>query len=472
MYGTRGAYGGQGGGLGAGLRHIEWDLSQLPVFEKNFYIEHPEVSKRSAAEAEAWRGKKQVSIEGRGVPKPVYTFEEASMPDYVLSEVIKQGFKEPSPIQAQGWPMALLGRDMIGISRTGSGKTLAFLLPGMIHINAQPYLQPGDGPIVLVLAPTRELAVQIKVECDKFGASSQIKNTCVYGGAPKRQQTGDLQRGVEIVIATPGRLIDFLESGVTNLRRVTYLVLDEADRMLDMGFEPQLRKIVSQIRPDRQTLMWSATWPREVRNMANDFLKDYYQVTVGSLELAANKDIAQHVEVVSDQDKYPRMTAFLKEHGVEKMLVFVETKRGCDQLTRSLQHAGFPARCIHGDKSQDERDWVLGQFRMGQCSLLVATDVAARGLDIKDIKMVVNYDFPSNLEDYVHRIGRCGRAGNKGTALSFFTMKSGKWATGLCKILTDAGQPVPPALQQQCGTVNSYGGGGRYSRPGGGKSRY
>ena len=314
--------------------------------------------------------------------------------------------------------------------------------------------------------------MQIKVECDKFGASSQIKNTCVYGGAPKRHQTGDLQRGVEIVIATPGRLIDFLESGVTNLRRVTYLVLDEADRMLDMGFEPQLRKIVSQIRPDRQTLMWSATWPREVRNMANDFLKDYYQVTVGSLELAANKDIAQHVEVVSDQDKYPRMTAFLKEHGVEKMLVFVETKRGCDQLTRSLQHAGFPARCIHGDKSQDERDWVLGQFRMGQCSLLVATDVAARGLDIKDIKMVVNYDFPSNLEDYVHRIGRCGRAGNKGTALSFFTMKSGKWATGLCKILTDAGQPVPPALQQQCGTAGSYGGGGRYSRPGGGKSRY
>merc|ERR1711871_1924325 len=286
---------------------------------------------------------------------------------------------EPSPIQAQGWPMALLGRDMIGISRTGSGKTLAFLLPGMIHINAQPYLQPVDGPIVLVLAPTRELAVQIKVECDKFGASSQIKNTCVYGGAPKRHQTGDLQRGVEIVIATPGRLIDFLESGVTNLRRVAYLVLDEADRMLDMGFEPQLRKIVSQIRPDRQTLMWSATWPREVRNMANDFLKDYYQVTVGSLELAANKDIAQHVEVVSDQDKYPRMTAFLKEHGVEKMLVFVETKRGCDQLTRSLQHAGFPARCIHGDKSQDERDWVLGQFRMGQCSFLVHYEVRQVG---------------------------------------------------------------------------------------------
>ena len=269
--------------------------------------------------------------------------------------------------------------------------------------------------------------MQIKVECDKFGASSQIKNTCVYGGAPKRQQTGDLARGVEIVIATPGRLIDFLESGVTNLRRVTYLVLDEADRMLDMGFEPQLRKIVSQIRPDRQTLMWSATWPREVRRMADDFLKDYYQVTVGSLELAANKDITQYVEVVGDSDKYRRMTSFLKEHGLEKMLVFVETKRGCDQLTRSLQMDGFPARCIHGDKSQDERDWVLADFRAGKCPLLVATDVAARGLDIKDIKMVVNFDFPSNLEDYVHRIGRCGRAGQSGVSLSFFTQKSGKW---------------------------------------------
>ena len=156
-----------------GLRDIQWDLSQLPVFEKNFYIEHPDVTARSEGDADAWRTSKQIKIEGRGVPKPVSTFEEASMPDYVLTEVMKQGFKEPSPIQAQGWPMALLGRDMIGISRTGSGKTLAFLLPGMIHINAQPYLQPGDGPIVLVLAPTRELAVQIKVECDKFGASSQ-----------------------------------------------------------------------------------------------------------------------------------------------------------------------------------------------------------------------------------------------------------------------------------------------------------
>ncbi len=212
------------------------------------------------------------------MPKPVSTFEEASFPEYVLAEVTRAGFSEPTPIQAQGWPMALLGRDLVGLAETGSGKTLAYLLPAVVHINAQPHLAPGDGPIVLCLAPTRELAVQIQAECAKFGTTSRIKSTCVYGGAPKGPQAGDLRRGVEIVIATPGRLIDMLESRITNLRRVTYLVLDEADRMLDMGFEPQIRKIVAQIRPDRQTLLWSATWPKEIQALGRDFLHDPYQV--------------------------------------------------------------------------------------------------------------------------------------------------------------------------------------------------
>ncbi|CAM9620693.1 unnamed protein product, partial [Phaeothamnion confervicola] len=226
--GRGGGFGGGGGdrmsALGAGLRNIDWDHTQLSVFEKNFYIEHPDVTKRSEQEANDWRRSHQITIFGEGIPKPVMTFEEASMPEYVLKEVLAQGFPSPTPIQSQGWPMALLGRDMVGISATGSGKTLAFLLPAMIHINAQEYLKQGEGPIVLVLAPTRELAVQIKEECDKFGKSSEIKNTCVYGGVPKRQQVYDLSRGVEIVVATPGRLIDHLESGKTNLKRVTYLV--------------------------------------------------------------------------------------------------------------------------------------------------------------------------------------------------------------------------------------------------------
>lgn len=456
-----------GSSLGANLRTISWDLSKLPLFEKNFYIEHPAVSGRPETFSDEWRRQNEIKVIGNGIPKPVLTFEEASMPEYVLREVLKQGFKAPSPIQSQGWPMALLGRDMIGISATGSGKTLAFLLPAMIHINAQPYLQPGDGPIVLVCAPTRELAMQIKQECDKFGGSSEIKNTVVYGGVPKSTQVRDLRGGVEIVIATPGRLIDHLEAGTTNLRRVTYLVLDEADRMLDMGFEPQLRKIVSQIRPDRQTLMWSATWPKEVQTIAREFLHDPYQVHVGSLDLRANDMIRQIVEVCTDAEKYARLINHLRDFSDgSRVLIFVETKRGCDQLQRSLRLQNFPVKCIHGDKTQQERDSTLLEFREGHQPVLVATDVAARGLDVKNVCLVVNFDMPNNIEDYIHRIGRTGRAGAKGLAVSFFTEKSAKMARELVTIMREARQEVPPGLEMM-GT-GGYGGGG-HAKYGGGR---
>jgi ATP-dependent RNA helicase DDX5/DBP2 len=253
-YGGAGAGGYGGGGYGGGGRdginetHLpKEDFSGLSKFEKNFYFEHPAVTARTDADVAAYRAQRDIHVSGQGIPKPVTTFEEASFPEYVLAEVTRARFTEPTPIQAQGWPMALLGRDLVGLAETGSGKTLAYLLPAVVHINAQPHLSPGDGPIVLCLAPTRELAVQIQNECVKFGSSSRIKSTCVYGGAPKGPQAGDLRRGVEIVIATPGRLIDFLESRTTNLRRVTYLVLDEADRMLDMGFEPQVSKGISTV---------------------------------------------------------------------------------------------------------------------------------------------------------------------------------------------------------------------------------
>lgn len=353
------------------------------------------------------------------------------------------------------FPYTFLCHD--GRKRFGSSFPFSFCVSHPL-LTPQPYLESGDGPIVLVLAPTRELALQIKQECDKFGRSSSIKNTCVYGGVPKREQVYDLKRGMEIVVATPGRLIDHLESGMTNLRRVTYLVLDEADRMLDMGFEPQLRSIVSQIRPDRQTLMWSATWPKEVQSLARDFLKDPYQVTVGSLDLAANKDIKQEVMVCEDRDKYGLLLRALKENNTGgKVLVFVETKRGCDQLQRSLQMDGFSAVAIHGDKSQQDRDWTLRQFKEGRSNILVATDVAARGLDVKDIQMVANFDFPNNMEDYIHRVGRTGRAGAKGYALSFVTQKHGRISRELSKILEESGNQVPAALR-------GMGGGGGYGR--------
>ncbi|XP_015338043.2 probable ATP-dependent RNA helicase DDX17 [Marmota marmota marmota] len=300
-----------------------------------------------------------------------------------MDVLMDQHFTEPTPIQCQGFPLALSGRDMVGIAQTGSGKTLAYLLPAIVHINHQPYLERGDGPICLVLAPTRELAQQVQQVADDYGKCSRLKSTCIYGGAPKGPQIRDLERGVEICIATPGRLIDFLESGKTNLRRCTYLVLDEADRMLDMGFEPQIRKIVDQIRPDRQTLMWSATWPKEVRQLAEDFLRDYTQINVGNLELSANHNILQIVDVCMESEKDHKLIQLMEEIMAEKenkTIIFVETKRRCDDLTRRMRRDGWPAMCIHGDKSQPERDWVLNEFRSGKAPILIATDVASRGL--------------------------------------------------------------------------------------------
>ncbi|KAJ0959544.1 putative RNA helicase [Helianthus annuus] len=397
------------------------DLDGLIPFEKNFYVESPNIAKMSESEVEEYRAKRELPLK---VAMCLNLLRRSVMRDFQ-----KAGFTEPTAIQAQGWPMALKGRDLIGIAETGSGKTLAYLLPAIVHVNAQPILSPGDGPIVLVLAPTRELGVQIQQEATKFGASSKIKNTCIYGGVPKGPQVRDLQKGVEIVIATPGRLIDMLESHHTNLRRVTYLVLDEADRMLDMGFEPQMKKIVSQIRPDRQTLYWSATWPKEVEQLARQLLYNPYKVVIGSSELKANHSIHQHVDIMTENQKYNKLV-----------------KLGVTKFTRQLRMDGWPALSIHGDKSQAERDWVLSEFKSGKSPIMTATDVAARGLDVKDVKYVINYDFPGSLEDYVHRIGRTGRAGAKGTAYTFFTAANARFAKELIAILQEAGQKVNPDL--------------------------
>uniref|UniRef100_A0A8D0AJH6 RNA helicase n=1 Tax=Sander lucioperca TaxID=283035 RepID=A0A8D0AJH6_SANLU len=371
------------GNPGDRLRKKRWDLDELPKFEKNFYTEHPEIQRMSQYDVEEYCRKKEITVRGSGCPKPVTSFSQAQFPQYVLDVLMQQNFKEPTAIQAQGFPLALSGRDMVGIAQTGSGKTLSYLLPAIVHINHQPYLERGDGPICLVLAPTRELAQQVQQVAYDYGKSSRIKSTCVYGGAPKGPQIRDLERGVEICIATPGRLIDFLEAGKTNLRRCTYLVLDEADRMLDMGFEPQIRKILDQIRPDRQTLMWSATWPKEVRQLAEDFLKDYVQINIGALELSANHNILQIVDVCMDSEKDHKLLQLMEEIMAEKenkTIIFVETKKRCDDLTRRMRRDGWPAMCIHGDKSQPERDWVLTEFRSGKAPILIATDVASRGL--------------------------------------------------------------------------------------------
>jgi len=348
--GGGGSYGGNRGGgdfkkmqPGEKLRKPRWEMDRLAPFEKNFYKPHPNLVTKSMHEVEAYKASKEITTKGRDVPFPITTFDEANFPDYVMTEIRRQGFKEPTSIQAQGWPIALSGNNMVGIAQTGSGKTLAYTLPAIVHINHQPYLEPGDGPIALILAPTRELAQQISATAADFGTSSRIRNTCVFGGAPKGPQLRDIERGVEIMIATPGRLIDFLEAGKTNLRRCTYLVLDEADRMLDMGFEPQIRKIIEQIRPDRQTLMWSATWPKEVRQLAEEFLTDYIQINVGSLQLAANHNILQIIDVCQEHEKETKLMTLLQEIGAEeenKTIIFAETKRKVDSITRAMRRDG------------------------------------------------------------------------------------------------------------------------------------
>lgn len=432
------------------MKNVDWSKIDLIEFKKDFYQEHPNVANRSKEDVEKFCDDNGIRVFGTGVPKPITSFEEAGLPSYILKEIQACGFAKPTPIQCQGWPMALSGKDMVGIAETGSGKTLAYVLPGIVHINAQPFLRPGDGPIVLILAPTRELAMQIQKEADNFGTSSRIKNTCIYGGVPKGQQMYKLRQGVEVLIATPGRLIDMLDAGVTNLRRVTYLVLDEADRMLDMGFEPQIRKIISQIRPDRQTLMWSATWPKEVQRLALDFLKDYYQVNIGASEIAANPNVRQVIEVIADFEKFAKLMRLMESIMQEKdnkTIIFVATKRTADELTSRLRSDSYPALSIHGDKPQAERDYVMREFRSGRTAIMIATDVAARGLDIRDVKYVINYDFPNNIEDYIHRIGRTGRAGETGTAYTFLTTEHTRLASKIIKILQDAGQEVPPKLE-------------------------
>lgn len=412
-----------------------WDMANLEPIEKDFYKPHDDVESRSEEEVAMFRAAKEITVSGNNVPRPSQVFDEGNFPDHVMNTIKEQGWVEPTGIQAQGWPIALSGRDMVGIASTGSGKTLAYMLPAAVHIVHQQRIQRGDGPIALILAPTRELAQQIQSVAQAYSARGVIRNTCLFGGSPKGPQARDLERGVEIVIATPGRLIDFLERGTTNLRRCTYLVLDEADRMLDMGFEPQIRKIIEQIRPDRQVLMWSATWPKEIQTLAEDFLNDYIKVNIGSLNLSANNNIKQIIETCEEHEKEAKLTNLLKEISSErdnKVIVFVETKKKVhefilhifffrktcskikhllvllfqvDDIARAVRRNGHKALAIHGDKSQPERDAVLTEFRNGATTILIATDVAARGLDVEDVKFVVNYDYPNSSEDYIHRIG-------------------------------------------------------------------
>ena len=445
------------------------------------------------------------------------------------------------------------GSDMISIAKTGSGKTCGYLLPSLQnYMNENPnaatrnhstygsttaggrgaggrFGSAGRGgggyankslPFLLVLAPTRELACQILVETQKFCRDLHLRSVCCYGGSPKGPQIGAIERGVDCIIATPGRLNDLLEMGKISLREVKFVVLDEADRMLDMGFEPQIRSgtlrffhqlvsivvdfrftplltlilffslfkkigiVMSYVPEKRQTLLFSATWPKEIQKLAYDFLKDPVQVNVGDVDsLNANKDITQNILMISEMEKYDKLVEILKElTGGEvsqhhtKLIVFVAKKVTCDELANRLWENGFAVDSLHGDRAQWERTKVIAAFKTGNLRVLIATDVAARGLDVKDVGVVINYDMPAGtngVEDYVHRIGRTGRAGQKGIAYTFFTNQDSKCARQLVEVLESSGQVVPDGLKAlsrprfSTGWGGGGGRGGRYGRGGG-----
>ncbi|ELA40944.1 uncharacterized protein VICG_02033 [Vittaforma corneae ATCC 50505] len=420
--------------------------SEEPVsFEKNFYFPTETLSEKEAREL---RESNRMRLVGNDIPLPIRSFSSVSFPEEVLRHFEAKGYANPTPIQAQGWPMALSGRDMVGIADTGSGKTISFVLPALIHAQSQPPLREDDGPIVLILAPTRELCTQIETVVREYTPYYNLRSCAVYGGASIVPQKRALKRGIEVLVATPGRLIDLHKQGFCPLGRVTFLVLDEADRMLDMGFEPQLNAIIPQTNENRQNLMWSATWPREVRALAANYMKDYIQVTIGDEDLKANVKIVQKVDIVDWQDKKKKLLYYLQDFKTSRVIVFCNMKKTCDTLEDYLLDNRFHVAALHGDKSQAARDTVIQNFKSGRISILIATDVAARGLDVENVKCVINYDFPKNIEDYVHRIGRTARgSSSEGLAYTMFTGEDAPNARKLIDIIRQANQTVPTDLE-------------------------
>jgi ATP-dependent RNA helicase DDX3X len=399
-----------------------------------------------------------VDVSGRDVPAAIQKFDDTKFHEVLADNLKLAGFDTPTPVQKYSVPICGGGRDLMACAQTGSGKTGAFLFP-MIHhlltadLPPQPDGNIGSGysrrrkhyPYGLVMAPTRELATQIYNEAQKFCYRTGLRACVVYGGADIRKQLQDMDRGVDIVVATPGRLVDFLERGRLSLSLCTFMIFDEADRMLDMGFEPQIRVIVEEhdmpAPGERQTLMFSATFPKEIQQLAQDFMTDYIFLAVGRVG-STTESIIQKVEYVEDRNKRDTLMTILPTcDGLT--LIFVMTKRGADALEDYLLREGINATSIHGDRSQHEREHALAMFRCGRCPVLVATDVAARGLDIPNVMWVINYDLPSNIDDYVHRIGRTGRCGNTGTAIAFFNEGNGNVQRELFDILKEANQEIP-----------------------------
>eukprot|EP00759_Apiculatamorpha_spiralis_P006200 PhF_6_TR13639/c1_g1_i1/m.21865/K12823/DDX5, DBP2; ATP-dependent RNA helicase DDX5/DBP2 len=440
------------GPLGHKIQPPDWSRVKLPTANWQTNLLDPVTLNRPKSEIDEHNTKHSIVTQGNKIPPPILRFDELKniLPQYIHDSFTKQGFVAPLPIQTQAWSVAITNQDLVGIAITGSGKTLAYLVPGVIHVLNQDPLGKGDGPIMLVLAPTRELAQQIQSEAKKLLDGTDIKTICLFGGSDRRAQCDELRKsGAHIAIASPGRMIDFIETKYYDAMRTTLLVIDEADRMLDMGFEPQIKMICSMLRPDRQTLMFSATWPREVQDIAQTYQKDFALISVQQQDgVGINMNVRQEILLVEDFDKLERLIQLLREREYKKCFVFVMKKMDVDNLVENLRREGFKnAWGVHGDKAQENRDRVFEQFRSCSNGLLVATDVAQRGIDVRDVDAVINFEMPPLIEDYIHRIGRTARAGAKGDAISFINPKNSRIVPDLIKILEKSGTVVSEELR-------------------------
>ena len=450
-------------------------VTQALSMSQQKYSEDPILSATPQAEVDAFLKTQAISIKDPNSKTPLRPITKfCYLPPLAASSPSPFAtFECPTPVQAATWPFLLSRRDVVGVAETGSGKTFAFGLPLVQHLKSieSSHLSKRRSVRAVVVSPTRELASQIYDQITLLATPNSLSCSCLYGGVPKDDQRAALKRA-QIIIATPGRLNDLIEEGAADLSQVQYLVLDEADRMLDKGFEDAIRQIISNTpsaAEGRQTAMFTATWPPSVRDLASTFLKDPVHIRIGHDnplgELRANNRIEQRVEVIDPRDKEKRLLQIIKQHSAKKpkgktplrILVFALYKKEASRLHLLIQRNSLSAVSIHGDMAQSARTASLASFKTGEAPLLVATDVAARGLDIPDVSLVINATFPLTTEDYVHRIGRTGRAGKEGLAITLFTEHDKGNSGALINVLKAAGQEVPQELLKFGGTVKKKG---------------
>lgn len=438
------------------------------IEEEKGYSPHPSLTALPQTEVDGFFKSQSVNIadpRSSTLLRPILSFSH--LPDTLAAQFssLFSAFKSPSAIQSSAWPFLLSGRDVVGVAETGSGKTLAFGLPLVVRLAGladKKTSKKGNSIRAVIVAPTRELAIQVFEQLQKLcqAGDSQTKAACIYGGTNKDEQRRQLS-GASVLVATPGRLKDFMSDGTVDVSKTRYLVLDEADRMLDKGFEDDIKHIISQMPSSkkRQTAMFTATWPKSIRDLAATFMREPVKITIGrddtddTGELRANTRIVQKVEVMDGALKQGRLLQLLKEHTAgkkrnDRILVFCLYKKEALRIENFIRGRanGLTVAGIHGDMSQSARIASLESFKSGTTTVLVATDVAARGLDIPEVKLVINVTFPLTAEDYVHRIGRTGRAGKEGLAITFFTEQDKPLAGALINVLKKAGQEVPENL--------------------------